>query len=543
MQWFKKGILSIFLIGVGAVAFGGLLLFLTPIQGAVAWLIATLLLIGLVIISGLRFKRNRENGSKPAVFILMVGTVLSIWLVTLVLAFGNLLLYEVEEYMTENTTLTAGQKLDYIQQITIGQKATVDLKKLEKTEKAGITFYSEKGTESESVIEEIVAFIGERQPEYELFLGGKTDAPLSIVLYSGTLEMPQRESIQQEYNGFYDQSDGTIHLPMPLRKNVLAHEYIHHLFLNIADERGIYGTEIPEWFSEGIAVAISEKGESVSYADIRDTEYVEFQDMEQYGEWENKLNPPTNPYFQSGHFVRYVLQRNGEQIVSKVFSGMETSSFQESFTKATGKTVEEYEAEFIKDSAEIPVLWKKAHRIEVEQGDPVEALALFLEIESIMPTLELVNHRIANLYMETGHYEKAVSYRKTEVALAVAEERTTLPDAYSYLAGNLLFTDIPAAIRAAEQAVSASVEGHAGWHEGTVRELEVLETGIADGRHFEAYATLLRGKYVLGAGLYNQNLQLNLIDKILLEYPDDDSAARFELVRLEQRLKTEIDSK
>lgn len=542
MQWIKKGIMSIFLLLMGSAAFGGLLLFLTPKQGAAAWLVATVLLAGVVIISAFRFKRNRKQGSNSAALLLLLGTVLSVWLVALVLAIGNLLLYEVEEYMTENTKLTAAQKLDYVQHLAKGKQAEIDLENLEKMQKAGMTFYSAKGSDSAEVIEEIVASTKKLQREYNLLLGGKTDAPVSVILYSGELEMPQRESIQQQYNGFYNQQEQTIHLPMPLGNSVWAHEYMHHQFLNIADERGIYGTEIPEWFSEGLAVAISEKGHSVSYTDLRDTEYVEFQDLEQYGEWENRLNPPTNPYFQSGSFVRYVLEREGDQFVSKVFKEMERSSFQESFLQATGKTVDEYEAAFIKDFAEIPVLWEQAHRMEVGKGDHVEALALFLEIEAIMPTLELVNHRIANLYMETGHYEKAVSYRKTEVALAIAEERPTLPDAYGYLAGSLLFTDVSSAIGAAEQAVAASLEETSGWHKGTVEELEELEMGIASGRHFDAYLSLLSGEYVIGNGLYNPNLQINLIEKVLLEYPDNNSPARFKLIAMKQRLETEMEN-
>ena len=224
-----------------------------------------------------------------------------------------------------------------------------------------------------------------------------------------------------------------MHLPLPIDQTTLAHEYTHHFFLNIARERGINTPAIPSRFIEGMAAYLSGKEISLSSTLMKETEYVGFQDLETPGRWENHLQAPFSPYFQSGSFMRYLATQEGLDILSRIFEEMSHSSVQESFEKVTGKTVQAYEAEFFAAHDKLLGQWHEADFLDVKYDEPQKSLELFLKIAAIAPDLELVNHRIANLYMETGNYEKAVPYRRKELELAQAEGGDNLSATYSFL--------------------------------------------------------------------------------------------------------------
>ena len=209
------------------------------------------------------------------------------------------------------------------------------LEELEKSSHGGITFYYGKETDPALAIEQILAFIKENKHAPEEDLGGKTDAGVSIVLYSDSLEMLERDSTQQEYSGYNNESEQTMHLPLPIDQTTLAHEYTHHLFLNIARERGINTPAIPSRFIEGMAAYLSKKEISLSSTLMKETEYLGFQDLETPGRWENHLQAPFSPYFQSGSFMRYLATQEGLDILSWIFEEMSHSSVQESFEKVT----------------------------------------------------------------------------------------------------------------------------------------------------------------------------------------------------------------
>lgn len=107
--------------------------------------------------------------------------------------------------------------------------------------------------------------------------------------------------------------------------------------------------------------------------------------------------------------------------------------------------------------------WDEAHFLSRKHNEPEKALNVFLEIADMAPNLELVNHRIANLYMLMGNAEQAIPYRRKELELAIAEGRDSLSASYGYLAGSLMFTDIPEAVKMAELAVDTSSSDGVKW--------------------------------------------------------------------------------
>ncbi|PSL32959.1 hypothetical protein B0H99_11069 [Planomicrobium soli] len=541
MKGIKVVLFGVIGITMSSIAFWIVLLFLEPEEGLVALLAAALLAFSVAAYTVVRYiKKGDPHNEGLAACLTSVFSSIVFFVLAFFIVAGNMLLYDVEQSLTEKTELTVEQKVSYYQELITGHKGALDLAELEKTRKSGITFYYEKGADPSAAIDQIIASIEANKPSIEKNLGGKTDAEVSIVLYNDSLTMPVRESINNAYTGFYQEFDQTIHLPMPIEKNTVIHEYVHHLFLNIAREQGINRFEIPNWFNEGVATYLSEKEESLSRSLMQDTEYIEFQYLETHGQWENHLPEPYSPYFQSGSFLQYLVSREGDDVISKIFLEMQDSSFQESFEKVTGKTMEAYEAAFFAEVQTILKLWDKADLMERKEKDYEKSLELFLEIAATAPNLELVNHRIANLYTEAGEYEQAIIYRKKELELAKAEERENLADSYGYLAESQLFIDIPEALKTAKLAVEASTEEGRYWNEGILSEIAVLESHIENGHPLKGYLELLNGRFTINKGVENQGQKIALIDQALGSYAEGERVERGALIELKQSLEKQL---
>jgi|GEM_PF-3368617 len=529
--------LGLFLLTAG---FGVLLLYLDVGQSLIAWLAVSVFVIAGIVLAIVWIAKAGDGGRKrltDAVF--LIASSILFWIFTLFLFGTNFLLYDVEYDMTEATELRPGEKLTYYRQLVTGDDGSIDLATLDSKEINGITFYFAPGSEPLEEMEQLVDLVETNHPQLERELGGETDAPVSFVLYGENLDMPIRETIEEEYSGFYKEHDQTIHLPLPIDKVSVIHEYTHHLFYSIAEERGMYSSEIPVWFAEGVATYLSEKGHTLPYDLIQNTEYVTFAKLEEPGGWENNLAFPQDPYFQSRAFMEYLVYEEGENIIKEIFGDMEHTIFLKSFAQVTGKTVKEYELAFFSEFERIPSLWDEAVQLEMD-GEIKERLNTYLEVAEISPNMESLNHRISNLYLELGDYETALSYSQKELAFLETERSENLSAAYSYLAIHLLFTDAQQAREAALRAVEVLPEEGNVWSEGVLAEVEALAADIEEGAPLKAYLTILTGEYVYNEVTNNQKEKILLIDTVLARYPQDLSANRTALIELKEQFEAEL---
>lgn len=301
----------------------------------------------------------------------------------------------------------------------------------------------------------------------------------------------------------------------------------------------MYSSEIPVWFAEGVATYLSEKGHTLPYDLIQNTEYVTFAKLEEPGGWENNLAFPQDPYFQSRAFMEYLVYEEGENIIKEIFGDMEHTIFLKSFAQVTGKTVKEYEQEFFTEFERVPRLWDEIVPLELG-GDVTESLNAYLEVAEIVPNMESLNHRIANLYLEQGDYKAALTYSQKELALLEAESSENLSAAYSYLAIDLLFTDVQQAQEAALKAVEVLPEEGNVWSEGVLAEIEALQADIENGAPLKAYLTILTGEHVYSKDMNNQKEKVLLIDTVLARYPEDRSANRTALIELKEQFEAEL---
>lgn len=539
MHIVKNIILSFLGLFLLTAAFGVLLLYLDVGQSLIAWLAASVFVIAGIVLAIVWIAKAGEGKKSLTDAVFLIASSILFWVFTLFLFGTNFLLYDVEYDMTEATELTPGEKLSYYRQLVIGDDGSIDLATLDSQEINGIMFYFAPGSEPLEVMEQLVDIVETNHPQLERELGGETDATVSFVLYGEELAMPIRETIQEEYGGFYKEHDQTIHLPLPIDEVSAVHEYTHHLFYSIAEERGMYSTEIPVWFSEGVATHLSEKEYELPFDAYDVIKYAAFERLETPGGWENHLPDPFNPYIQSRAFLEFVLEEEGESVLPGIFAEMEYSSFEVSFKKATGKTLESYEDKFFVSFEQLSDLWKRADLLAQQQGKPEEALEIFLEIAETAPNLETLNHQIASQYRELGDYENTNLYRHNELRLVNPESITGVSSAYNYITQDLLFTDVSEAVKYAEMGVDSAGEWERAWSEKLFAEVSELVNQIETGEPLRGYYDLLIGEHAV-TGEFSLREKANLIDTVLERYPEDLSANRTALIELKKQFEAEL---
>ncbi|MFP3356339.1 hypothetical protein R0K17_03180 [Planococcus sp. SIMBA_143] len=529
-------LLGLFLLTAG---FAVLLLYLDVGQSLIAWLAASVFVIAGIVVAIVWIAKAGDGKKKITNAVFLIASSILFWIFTLFLFGTNFLLYDVEYDMTEATELTPREKLTYYRRLITGDDGSIDLTTLDSKEINGITFYFAPGSEPLEEMEQLVDLVETNHPQMERELGGETDVPVSFVLYGENLDMPIRETIEAEYSGFYKEHDQTIHLPLPIDKVSAMHEYTHHLFFGIAEERGMYSTEIPAWFIEGVATYLSEKEQGLPFNAHDPYEHVAFENLERPGGWENHLSDSYSPYTQSRAFIEFIIDDKGERVLSEVFEEMEYSSFESSVEKVTGKTVENYESMFLARFDQLRDLWKKANSLKVQQEKPEESLEIFLEIAETVPNLETVNHRIASLYRKLGDYDNTNLYRQKELELVNPESGAGLSVSYGYITEDLLFADVSEALRYAKLGVDSAGESERFWSEKIFAEVSELAKKVEIDQPLKGYYGVLEGEHAVTAG-FSPREKVNLIDVVLARYPEDLSANRTALIELKEQFEAEL---
>lgn len=524
-------------------AFFGITLFLKSYEGFVGWVLLALALSCFMLFSIIGLFKPRIHPVKKRVSNLFIlFTSLLILPTTFVVFLLNMALYEEEEYMTEGTTLTVKQKIDSYKRLAgLISNQKVDIGKLNTTVLDGITFYHEEIDVNSEDLVAAVQIIRSYDAEYGEVFGVADVAPVKMVLYNGTSKMPVAGVDGGEYDAFYQPKDQTIHISMPLNEKLLIHEYTHHLFTVGAEKSGISAAEIPLWFEEGVASYLESEDSLLDPKTLEEMEYASFQDLEKYGEWERHLETGYSPYFQSRNFIQYLIEKEGNDIIQRLFAGMTNSNIYETFETETGKTFEQVETGYMTDYKNLPLLMEEAHLLHRKENNREKSLDTYLRAVSIAPNLVNVNNRIANHYLYLGDYDKAIAYRKKDIHEAEMTNSDKLSVSYQRLAQILLHKNIDEAIEAAELAVQHQIDSDsktAGLTlaEGMLQELEGLKENIDNGKPFKGYLHVLHGKYMILEDITSDQQKIDLITYALDKYAETDSSEKLELIEMKQQL-------
>ncbi|MFL2105925.1 peptidase MA family metallohydrolase [Desemzia sp. FAM 23991] len=540
MKLIKKSLFALVVLCLMIAAFFGILLFLDSEQGLAAVGVA-LLLAGAVIffsVVGIFQPRWYPVKSRTSNSLAIIAT-LVFSVTTLILAGLNMGLYQVEEYITEGKTLSVQQKLTYYKQFT-GTEAeeTVNLEELSRQEIGTLTFYYEEGEEIQETIDQAVEVIQQNQTELQNFVGGEAQKPVGVVFYSATDQAFQTEDTGWGKDGFYSTDTHLIHLPLPLDKTVLIHEYTHHLIQTVKEEQQIFPLAIPVWLEEGTASYLAEKNHEILSEFISQTEYISFRELESQGGWESYQRDAYDPYFQSRGFVQYLVQKEGENIIQRMFRNISTSSsFDEALQQETGKNLEEYEEAFFNDFKLLPTLMKKADAQDIQERNSEKAAETLLTVMEIVPNMELDAHRLAQYYMLLGNYELAVEYREKNIQYQEASTGIPSSASYIYLAHSLLYTDIDGAVEAAERSVAYAEDGYSEeFNQQVLNELLFLQESIEYSNPYKGYLAILQGEYMRNSTITTREKR-NLINMALEKYPHIESVEKEELIALKHQLE------
>lgn len=119
-------------------------------------------------------------------------------------------------------------------------------------------------------------------------------------------------------------------------KFVLRHEYTHYVSHMYRLKNNIEENKIPIWFEEGVASFIG--ADNIGTPNIILDGITPFEQLTKPEDWASK-----NGYEQSYKMIYLLIYNHGENIIDEILLGLKDKSFDESFKKATGKTVKKYE--------------------------------------------------------------------------------------------------------------------------------------------------------------------------------------------------------
>ncbi|MGO1652346.1 collagenase [Senegalia sp. (in: firmicutes)] len=122
---------------------------------------------------------------------------------------------------------------------------------------------------------------------------------------------------------------------------VLRHEYTHYISHMYRIKNSINRDSIPVWFEEGIASFIGAGDRPTP--NIMTGSVIPFKNLTSPEEWQSK-----DAYEQSYRMIYILVYEHGEDVLEEILFGLKSMTFDESFKKATGKSLKYYEGELEK---------------------------------------------------------------------------------------------------------------------------------------------------------------------------------------------------
>ncbi|WP_130805602.1 tetratricopeptide repeat protein [Senegalia massiliensis] len=208
-------------------------------------------------------------------------------------------------------------------------------------------------------------------------------------------------------------------------KFVLRHEYSHYISHMYRLKNNIEKDKIPIWFEEGVASFIG--ADNIGTPNIIVDGITPFEQLTKPEEWASN-----NGYEQSYKMIYLLVYNHGENVIEEILLGLKDKSFDESFKKATGKTVKDYENQLKKhfnngwETFPQINLQKKMKGIEEERIAGIKKY-----IETYPDNIDAIK-QLASLYSRNNNFE-----RVSEV-LKLAIEKKNDSHLWSLLAQNYL---------------------------------------------------------------------------------------------------------
>lgn len=189
--------------------------------------------------------------------------------------------------------------------------------------------------------------------------GDITPSPLNIKFDYDEAVFKKRNSSFKDYAGLYYSKEKTIYIYIKdcysdvlalnpksaYMKNILLHEYTHHMFYEFMNSNQIPVDKIPVWFMEGISEYIGYEG---AFGNQPKT-LVDFNELNTKIQWTNYSNQSYSTYEQSHYAVSQLILMKGEKVIKEILLKTKDTDFNTAFNDTMGLSIENYEKSFKED--------------------------------------------------------------------------------------------------------------------------------------------------------------------------------------------------
>lgn len=193
----------------------------------------------------------------------------------------------------------------------------------------------------------------------EEVFGKIPEKPVDLLVFKDKEEMKQICDLV-DVSGFYSDFDKVLGItydnkelilerketPLYFFQKSILHEYTHYSFQRMIVRSKGGSASYPLWFQEGIAEFIGNDKTIVEYSDFQ---VVPFGQLIGGDQWqEARFQDGTNVYQQSYFAIKYLIDKYGEGIVSKIIkSTNRTGDFEGSFMKTTGINIVDLDKNYL----------------------------------------------------------------------------------------------------------------------------------------------------------------------------------------------------
>lgn len=541
MRLFFRILFSVFITITLTGLFFLISLSLDQSAGFYAWYFVIILALSAIIFAIVGLSKPKKYLIKTrSTHILIIVSAVLLSISTLLIAFLNFTIHEINDYTNENSqNLTNQEKIqlytELAQNITNSYEKQVE--NMDEQQVDHITFYYPKGKDYTEMIDILMNALNHSEATFKnLFANADDQVPVKVILYDHYLDLPMNSDLKPEQSGFNGQYNaGNKVISIPKRSNEITlttfkinflHEYSHHLMHSYSQQ--ISSLDLPFWFDEGVASYAGSVIQGVNYID-NELELVKITDLKTQGQGHKYMEAPYNSYLQSQLFIGYLIEHEGKDVIDRLLNQTENTSFGEAFQSVTGYSVNTYGDEFLKQLKSVPDLMDQALELSRKQ-DWHMSLDMHDQVLSIVPNHILAHHRIGITYMEMGEYQKEKEYREAVIQLDPN-------DGYSYLFYTdtlLILGEIKEAINSFKKGISISEQNGTmtNREKDQLKHLIHLEEDIEKGEPLKGYLTYIKSDYV-----NSDRFKVDLIDLALAKYPHVESEAKYKLLQLKSKLE------
>jgi len=184
---------------------------------------------------------------------------------------------------------------------------------------------------------------------------GSYNIPLDVVLFSNNEQIEAFSGLDYAI-GFHSASQNMLGILPENREGILndvgptiwlydnnvIHEYTHYVLAQRLSELRLDDTDIPKWFSEGVADHFGSDGH---VQPTLDSEIIPLRRLSTVEGWnEYRTNPTYDIYYQSSYYIQSLAEEFGSTIFDEILIETEkTGDFQKGFQRATKMDMYEFE--------------------------------------------------------------------------------------------------------------------------------------------------------------------------------------------------------